>query len=170
MPALYSRLAQDRNRRGFTLVELLTVIVIVGILASLAVPSFRSFVVQQRIKTTSFDMMASLTLARSEAIKRNSTVSITPTDGSNWQSGWAVAVGATPLTRQAALSGLSVICKSGTAIVNPCPAITYNSNGRVLGTTPPSIEISSTSADSSSTRCISVDLSGRPNSRKAGCP
>ena len=156
-----------RRNRGVTLIELLITITIVGILAAAALPSFSSFVAQQRIKTASFDMMSMLILARSEAIKRNASVAITPTGG-NWQNGWTVTVGATTLSQQATLNGLTVSCKSSTVAVNPCPAITYNSNGRIAGVTSQSIQINSTAT--THVRCISTDLSGRPNSKNTACP
>lgn len=155
------------GNRGVTLVELLITITIVGILAAAALPSFGSFVAQQRIKTASFDMMSMLILARSEAIKRNASVAITPTGG-NWQNGWTVTVGGTTLSQQAALNGLVVTCLSGAAVATPCPVITYNSSGRIAGATSQSIQISS--AATTSVRCISTDLSGRPNSRNTACP
>lgn len=151
-----------QRQHGFTLIELLITITVVGVLAAIALPSFGSFVAQQRIKTASFDMMSMLTLARSEAIKRNTNVDVTPT-GSNWQNGWAVTVGATILSNQAALGGLTVTCLPAN-----CPAITYNSSGRITGVTSQSIQISSTAT--TDVRCISTDLSGRPNSKKAACP
>jgi type IV fimbrial biogenesis protein FimT len=166
MPIPDSRSVNYRKSRGFTLAELMVTIVIAGVFAAIAVPSYRSFVARQRIRTASFDIMAMLTFARSEAIKRNTSVDVNPSSG-NWKNGWTITVGGTTLSQQSALSGLTVSCKSGGAVVTPCPTITYNNNGRTSGTT--SIELSSTSTDSSGTRCISTSLSGLPRSKKASC-
>ena len=46
--------------RGFTLIEMMTVVVIVAILAAFAVPNFRQFVVNQRVRNASFDLTATL--------------------------------------------------------------------------------------------------------------
>lgn len=161
--------AQRARFPGFTLVELLITIAVVAILASIATPSYRAFVAGQRIKTASFDIMSALTLGRSEAIKRAAAVTVIPTGG-EWTNGWSVtASDGTILFQQSALSGLSIICKSGSPSATvTCPAggLTYGGNGRLTAATP-SIQIGSTS--SAAVRCIGIDLSGRPNSKVGAC-
>src|SRR6266496_792796 len=76
------------HERGFTLVELVTVVTIVGILAAIAAPSFRDFIIQQRIRNAAFELMADLTFARSEAVKRNATVTMSKTG--SWTGGWTI--------------------------------------------------------------------------------
>lgn len=146
---------------GFSLVELLIAIVIVAILAAVAVPSYREFVAGQRIKTASFDIMAVLTLARSEAIKRNLDILVTPATG-GWANGWTVAAsGAAALNQQNALPGITITCAGG------CPdPVTYTANGRLAAAVNP-FQISS--GASAQIRCISIDLSGRANARAGGC-
>lgn len=152
---------------GFTLTELLITIVVVGILSSIAIPSYSRFVAGQRIKTASFDMLAMLTLVRSEAIKRGAAVTATPVNN-DWAQGWSVTTAsATILSRQSSLSGITMICKQGSPLASvACSSLSFNSNGRSANTQ--SIQINSPSA-SVDGRCIGIDLSGRPNSKKGNC-
>ncbi len=151
--------ARQRKSAGFSLIELLIIIAIVAILGTIAGPSFSAFIASQRIKTASFDLMTMLTLSRSEAIKRNADVVATPATG-GWQNGWTVtAADGTVLNQQNALPGVTI---------GDAPAsVTYAASGRLTGAATLHFEISSTS--SSSVRCITIDLSGRPNSKEGAC-
>jgi len=84
-----------KRNNGFTLVELMVVIAIVAILAALAFPSFEGSMRSNRVATTTNEMLSSLSLARSEAV-RNSAFSevCASADGATcaggWNDGWLV--------------------------------------------------------------------------------
>jgi len=59
---------------GFTLVELLIVIAVVAVILTLAAPSFRDFILVQRLKGTSAQLSTDFQYARSEAIARSRPV------------------------------------------------------------------------------------------------
>lgn len=79
--------------RGFTLVELMVVVTIVGILAAAAVPSFVAAVRNARLTSSANLLVTSLNYARNEAIKRGQNVVARKT-GAEWEAGWEVFVDA----------------------------------------------------------------------------
>lgn len=70
--------------RGFTLVELLTVLSITAILAITAVPAFITYLQTNRLTNASQNLYYILQYARTEAFKRNTTVYVSFQTGSNW--------------------------------------------------------------------------------------
>jgi type IV fimbrial biogenesis protein FimT len=65
-----------RPTRGFTIIELMTVVAVAGVLLALAVPSMREFAVRQRVKAINAELVTDLQYARSESIVRNRTVRV----------------------------------------------------------------------------------------------
>ena len=63
-----------KNQFGYTLPEVLIILVIVGILVAFAVPNYNIFIKNQAIVSTSNEIMSTLQTARSEAIKRGLSV------------------------------------------------------------------------------------------------
>jgi type IV fimbrial biogenesis protein FimT len=83
------------KQRGFSLVELMIGLVVFAILMAIAVPSFSRWIANSQIRTAADTMMAGITLARSEALRRNATVRfqltstltsacVLSTTGTNW--------------------------------------------------------------------------------------
>jgi len=142
------------------LIELLVVIAVVGILASVALPSFRSLTQSQQVKAASFEMYAAFSLARSEAIKRNSNVTVAP-NSAGWQAGWTIVGGTETIKSHGSLKG-SIVTGGPTGVV-------YASSGRVTGTTSPAFQIDVASPATANVRCIKIDLSGMPRTVKGAC-
>ena len=147
-----------RRMHGFTLTELMIVVAIFAVLVTLALPSYNQFVRNQRVKTASFDLFSSLVQARSEAITRNASITMTPVSG-NWANGWTVTEpGGTVLRRADAIAAMT--------LTGPANVI-YNGSGR-LGSASGSFELTATGSGITS-RCITIDLSGRPVTKAAAC-
>jgi type IV fimbrial biogenesis protein FimT len=86
---------------GFTLVELMITVAIVSIVAAIGVPSFQEMLRQNSATSLANELATSFNLARSEAIKRGTLVSVCKsgnvTDASptcsttaSWQDGWLI--------------------------------------------------------------------------------
>ncbi len=65
-----------RTASGFTLVELMVVITLLSILASIAIPSFDDSLLNSRLTSQSNRILAALQFARSEAATRGSSITI----------------------------------------------------------------------------------------------
>lgn len=84
------------SARGFTLVELMIVLVVMAVLLGIAVPSMTQFTFSGKLRAYSNEIVASAVLARSEAIKRNQAVTLcissngTSCASGSWESGWIV--------------------------------------------------------------------------------
>jgi type II secretory pathway pseudopilin PulG len=63
-----------RQNSGFTLLELMVIIVMVGILGAVAAPSWLSFLSQQRIRTVESDLIQTIKQTQQDAIQRRRSV------------------------------------------------------------------------------------------------
>lgn len=152
---------------GFTLVELLTVLSVLGVLAAVAVPGLGGFATGQQVKTLAYDLTSDLLLARSEALKRNASVQMTPL-GATWASGWTLRTATENIsTRNATHETLSFDAAPAVPTV-----IAFNSQGRVSApNSPVRMTISAAGQTSGgSKRCLQIDLSGRVRTAIGACP
>lgn len=159
----YNPLAPDRvtaRLAGFTLPEVLVALGIVAILASIAAPSFSELMARQRTRAAATDLYLALAKARSEAIKRNTSVTLSK-KGADWQDGWEIV---NPSDTSSKLEDRNPIRRM--TITGPA-SVVYQSAGRVRGTTMPSFDFSV--SGTSAVACVKVDLSGMPIQKSTSC-
>ncbi len=70
-----------RFSKGFSLLELMVVLVIISLTLSVALPSYQSMIGRFAITTLANDLLAAVSLARSEAIKSGAVVSLYGSSG-----------------------------------------------------------------------------------------
>jgi type IV fimbrial biogenesis protein FimT len=68
------QLIMQRAQAGFTMIELMTVIVVIGILAVLAIPAFGEQLARRRIEGVATDLTTDLQFARSQAVSSRGDV------------------------------------------------------------------------------------------------
>jgi prepilin-type N-terminal cleavage/methylation domain-containing protein len=112
--------ARMRRRlyKGFTLVELMVTVAVVAILAAIAVPNLRIFIVRNALTSVTSELRSALARARVDAITRNTNVSVAPTSTSGsgptrWLDGYVIFTN--PLSKPSLdVSGTNVLGTAGT--------------------------------------------------------
>lgn len=164
-----------RQNTGFSLIELMVVIAIVAVLLTLGLPSFQGSLRSNRIATTSNELLASLALARSEAVRGTRGGGVcSSTDGAscggNWNNGWLVW---TETDGNGVLgAGETVVryiqSKPKLTLAGSANAIAFDSRGRAIGGAQ-SIQLSPEGA-TTPIRCLQIGITGQTRVDPGACP
>jgi type IV fimbrial biogenesis protein FimT len=138
------RLKRD-NHLGFSLVELMISIALMGIILAIALPSYTAWINSSKISAAADSFQNGLLLARSEALKRNTQVIFTLGTNSDWTVGCVTTVAkptppaTTPLECPAVIHSRQTSEGSSTSItITPTPSsgstITYDGFGKSVST------------------------------------
>ena len=130
----------EKQPRGFTLLEMMVGLTIVGMMLIAGLPSFTTFLRNAEIRSTSESISNGLRLARSEASRLNRPVSFTLSGGGNPD--WTINIfnPVTGLLLQPALQSYSrfEVGRSSRVVTTPgnAVAVTFNGLGRIISPSP----------------------------------
>jgi len=173
-----------RARRGFTLIELMVTLAIIGVLIRLAAPGMQTLFKSNRVQSEASQFVGDIQFAKAEAIKRGQPVTMCPSsDGTTcltsgtttWGSGWMVfndvngdgaktATVDAPLRMRATLRGGDTLTPSGNV-----DRITFNREG--FTTTPTSstiFKLHTSDSNTTATRCVTLEFAGRTTTQTYG--
>lgn len=166
---------------GFTLIELMVAVTVLSVLLAMSVPSFREFTRSNRVTAAHNDLLTAFTLARSEALKRTTPVSVCAssngtscTGATNWAAGWivftdangtagTVDAGDTVLQQWTALNGDMTL--SGSAAF-----VQYTATGMVAPATARTFDAYATGCSGPKLRRLGVSAIGAVTGTTQSCP
>jgi type IV fimbrial biogenesis protein FimT len=156
--------AVRHRMRGFTAVEMIVVLVVVAIAASIALPSLETALANQRLRNTATDFVSALLLARSEAIKRGADVEVAPLAPADWTKGWrVVSVPDGEQVERTESLGHWVEVEYAPDV------IAYQRSGRLSSAGVLWVEFRAAKGTAVA-RCVWIDPSGMPRLTAASCP
>lgn len=166
-------LTQKKQTLGFTLVELMAVLMIAAVILGLGVPGMSKMLERNRLQTSTDALYTTLMLTRSEAVKRNREVVLCKssdgtscTAGSQWHQGWLVyadndndsAVDPNEVLRvERGMRGGDTLYVAGGDFANE---ISYNTDGSASGTG--TFILCGEAGKAEEGREIEVEVTGRP--------
>jgi type IV fimbrial biogenesis protein FimT len=121
-----------RSSSGFTLVEMVMVVVVLGLLMSLALPSFLQMLRNSEIRNAAESIANGMQRARAEAVTRNGNVSFTLGTGTSWTvvnvSDASMVESRSGAEGSASVTATAVAADGTTAAT----AVTFNNLGQVV--------------------------------------
>ena len=114
------------NRRGFTFVEMMTVIVLVGIIAALGVPRLRGSLEKQNVRSAKAAVGTLVATARSVAVQRGCPATL----NMNADSVWVTACGVNPPAASVTVGTKKLVASQfGVRLSPTAGTITYDPRG-----------------------------------------
>lgn len=156
--------------KGFTLVELMIAIAVLGIIVAMAAPAMSGFVIRQNVNSRANELLLSIAFARSEAVKRNASIVVIPSTNSStgWSDGWCI--GPTNISNCShadvlrTFPGNSDVTITTAYLASGASRLMFQRDGTVClacGDVPISITSPKLEATGDNARCITINRQGR---------
>lgn len=173
-----------KTNNGFTLIELMIAVAIVAILLAVAVPSFNNMLAGNRLATQTNEAIGAILFARSEAIRRNQTITFCRADSAaantcaasaNWTD-WIVtnnpgAGAAANTLRRGSFAKSGEVMRISSTLATSRLAFQPNGLANVTGGSN-TIRLCTTLTTTDNVRQIEIGLSGRASTQTltGACP
>ncbi len=171
-----------RRAAGYTMTELAMVMMVMGILAGIGLPSFKYVTRSNRISSEINGLLGDMQFARSQAIKQGQTVTICASSApytacsgaSSWQQGWIVCLDPTAAQQCAGLPVIRVqpAFSSTDTLVSSVAysAASFNRMGYAPTSVPTTFTINLHDQTNTSawTRCLAITPSGSVSTEQYG--
>lgn len=156
--------------KGFTLVELMVVVVIMGIIFMVALPGFTVLIQDFRTGAQVNDFVSALAQARSEAVKRGINVTVA-SSGGDFLDGWTVTGAGEVFLEHEALNGMA-FCSGCAGATSPVPSsFVFNQLGAVpAGGGVVAFMPENCKTGAKAVRQVWVNRMGRVTTTKQTCP
>ncbi|HEU4621916.1 MAG TPA: GspH/FimT family protein [Burkholderiaceae bacterium] len=153
---------------GFTLVEALLVLAVAAVVLAIASPNFSSLSATMRVRSTTADLLADLNFARSEAVKRNSVVAVSPLGG-QWTQGWSITrIDPADASRNEMLRTRNAVGNM-VGFSGAPTSLSFDAAGRVVIADISSFKVCPPDSTGMPGRLVRIDPSGQSRSTSVSC-
>jgi len=152
--------------RAFTLIELMITLAVLAVVVSLVAPSFSNMLQENRLSALTSELQGTLQLARSEAVKRRTNVTVCRSNadqngcenGTNWASGWLMMASNQVLKIWDPIQGV--------VVTGPSTGIAFRSNGMASAEV---WSVTHSACSGQQKRTLSVNATGSMTLTKGNC-
>lgn len=121
---------QTNRQAGLTLIELMIGVVVLGILAAVAVPNFRTWMQNTQVRNAAESITNGLQRARAEAVARNTNVEFVLTAGSSWVVQLVGGANIETRSRNDGSKDVTIVAVAAD-LATPATTITFNNFGGI---------------------------------------